>query len=107
MQHMDNLISGNLCMMTAFDLVSFIQLCRSLGINAALSTRKEAARLLDKIGHQRELALWDRRLLILPEKSHVGYMGTAMIGRFLLDLTCPAYYLKARTKREFTRTKRL
>ena len=93
-RNVNELMRERLCMMSAFDLTAFLGLCRSMGIDADLSTKSKAADILKKYGRQKELVVWNHRLLGLLQDDLRVYMGAGMLGRFFMDLTCPKQYLE-------------
>ena len=90
--HVFKLVGRRLGFVIAFDVISFIALSRSLGVQMELGTRAEAARAQQKFG-KTGVPTWAHRPLhyeIGPMKNTVL---SGMLGRLMHNLTNPVTYI--------------
>lgn len=88
-----DLVSRRMVLSVAFDIGGFIAMGRSLDIPMRLSTRKEAARLLNGIP-QHEKLTWGNRALLYTLDGHEITALSGMFSRFVNDLTNPVQFLR-------------
>jgi len=87
------LVSQRMALAVAFDIGGFIAMGRSLDIPMRLSTRKEAARLLNGIPRHEKLT-WGNRALLYTLDGHEITALSGMFSRFVNDLTNPVQFLR-------------
>lgn len=87
------LVSQRIALAVAFDIGGFIAMGQALEIPMRLSTRKEAARLLNGIP-QHEKLTWGNRALVYTLDAYEITALAGMFSRFVNDLTNPVQFLR-------------
>lgn len=91
-EHLLSLISGELCVLVAFDVASFIMLAREIGLDIRLSTRREAHSVLQELGGKGELR-WGGRILKMYTSEESHFVMSGFYSRFIADLIRPRPFL--------------
>jgi hypothetical protein len=87
-KHMLSLISGEMIVLFAFDIPAFVWLCRKIGLNMNLASRKESAKTSSHVPK------WDNRGLKYTLSGIETYVAEGTLSRFLSELQPPLPFME-------------
>jgi hypothetical protein len=92
-ENLMSFVRGEFVIVSAFDVTSFIWLARRCGLPMRLSTRKQAAKEAQDLGHA-NIPTWGNRALLSERGEMKLFIGSGLISRFINDLSSPLAFLE-------------